>query len=419
MPSSYTSLLGLVLPVTGELSGTWGTAVNAQLTQLIEDSIANYATASVAGGNWTLTTTSSGAANEARMMILVPTGAPGVSRDIYAPKLSKMYIVVNRSDAVVVLRGGPGTPTTGMTIPAGVTQGCVWDPSAADFRPVGTPLTSRTGSTVLAAGTTAQRDSTPQFGWLRANSSTGLQEWYTGTAWASVRSDTTRVDVASAATVDLTAAGPVSTRDIRITGTTAITAVTVGVGQDYFVTFSGALTLTNNAAIVTNTGADITTAAGDTCVWRATAANTIEVLCYSRASGSTIPDASTTVKGKVELATDAETQTGTDTARAIVPAALAATMLGGVGQAWVDVTASRSASTTYTNSTGRPIMVNVNTALGANERLRVTVAGVAIADSHVSVTGGAKAYVSFIVPNGATYIVELPAGTFEIWSELR
>ena len=38
------------------------------------------------------------------------------------------------------------------------------------------------------------------------------------------------------------------------------------------------------------------------------------------ASGGTPPDASTTVKGIVELATNAETQTGTDTVRAVTPA---------------------------------------------------------------------------------------------------
>lgn len=37
-----------------------------------------------------------------------------------------------------------------------------------------------------------------------------------------------------------------------------------------------------------------------------------------------VPDASTTVKGKVELATNAETVTGTDTTRAVTPAGLAA-----------------------------------------------------------------------------------------------
>lgn len=186
MPSSYTSILGLVLPTTGELTGTWGATVNTQLTQLVEDSIAGYATTSVAAGDWTLTTTGGGASNQARMAILVPTGAPGVSRSIFAPKLSKNYVVVNRSDAAVVLRGGPGTPTTGITIAAGVAQAAVWDDALGDFRAVGVPLTSGTGSAVVPGGTTAQRDATPTNGMLRYNSDLGQFEGYAAGSWGGI-----------------------------------------------------------------------------------------------------------------------------------------------------------------------------------------------------------------------------------------
>lgn len=98
--------------------------------------------------------------------------------------------------------------------------------------------------------------------------------------------NTTRIDVASATTTDLTANAP-NTRNINITGTTTITGFTVAIGQLYFVRFNAALTLTNNAAIVTQTGANITTAAGDTCIIRATAANTVEVLSYVPGAGVT------------------------------------------------------------------------------------------------------------------------------------
>lgn len=91
--------------------------------------------------------------------------------------------------------------------------------------------------------------------------------------------DTTRIDVASAATVNLTSSAP-NTRHINITGTTTITGFTVAAGLSYFVRFAGVLTLTNNASIVTQTGANIVTQAGDTCILRATAANTVEVLAY-------------------------------------------------------------------------------------------------------------------------------------------
>lgn len=91
--------------------------------------------------------------------------------------------------------------------------------------------------------------------------------------------NTTRIDVASAATVNLTSSAP-NTRHINITGTTAITAFTVAAGKCYFVRFNASLTLTNNASIVTNRGTNITTQAGDTCIIRATAANVVEVLSY-------------------------------------------------------------------------------------------------------------------------------------------
>lgn len=132
MATAYTSLLGFALPVTGELAGTWGTVVNDSVTQLVEDSVAGTATQSVAGGDWTLTTTGSGAANQARCAIIRPTGAPGVSRNVIAPSTSKAYIVDNQSDAAIVFKGAA---TTGVTIPAGKQALLAWNGS--DFVQVG------------------------------------------------------------------------------------------------------------------------------------------------------------------------------------------------------------------------------------------------------------------------------------------
>lgn len=132
MATSYTSLLGFALPVTGELDGTWGDVVNNSITQLVEDSVAGVATTSVAAGDWTLTTTGSGASNQARCAILIPTGSPGVSRNIIAPSKSKAYIVINQSDAPVVVKG---SATTGTTIPTGGKSVVAWNGS--DFIQIG------------------------------------------------------------------------------------------------------------------------------------------------------------------------------------------------------------------------------------------------------------------------------------------
>ena len=132
MPTSYTSLLGFALPATGELSGTWGDVVNNSITQLVEDSVAGTATQSVAGGDWTLSTTGSGAANQARSAIIRPTGSPGVSRNVIAPASSKAYIVDNQSNAAIVFKA---SATTGVTIAAGKQALVAWNGS--DFVQVG------------------------------------------------------------------------------------------------------------------------------------------------------------------------------------------------------------------------------------------------------------------------------------------
>lgn len=149
MATSYTSLLGFALPVTGELSGTWGDVVNNSITSLVEDSIAGSVTASVAGGDWTLTTTGSGVANQARAAILIPTGSPGVSRNIIAPSQSKAYIVDNKSDAAVVVKGAA---TTGATVAASTTALVAWN--GTDFVLVSQNLSNAVGTLPVSKGGT-------------------------------------------------------------------------------------------------------------------------------------------------------------------------------------------------------------------------------------------------------------------------
>ena len=95
-----------------------------------------------------------------------------------------------------------------------------------------------------------------------------------------------RVDVASAATVVI----PTTTNNVQITGSTGpITGFTIAAGRVVFVRFTGTPTLTNNASIVTQAGANITVQANDTCILRATAENVVEVLAYTRAYSGTAP----------------------------------------------------------------------------------------------------------------------------------
>lgn len=87
--------------------------------------------------------------------------------------------------------------------------------------------------------------------------------------------------IASGATVNLTTGAP-NTSQITITGTASISAFTVAAGRAFVVKFAGACTLVNSGSLVTGTGSNITTVAGDSCIIRATADNTVELLNYAR-----------------------------------------------------------------------------------------------------------------------------------------
>ena len=72
---------------------------------------------------------------------------------------------------------------------------------------------------------------------------------------------------------------------IDVTGTTAITAITLVQGEQRMVRFTDILTLTNGASLVLPGGANITTAAGDFAVFRGYASGVVRCVTYSPISG--------------------------------------------------------------------------------------------------------------------------------------
>lgn len=264
-------------------------------------------------------------------------------------------------------------------------------------------------------------------------------------------------DIASASSIDL---GAATGEFVDVTGTTTITSLgTVAAGIVRTVRFTGALTLTHNAtSLKLPGGANITTAANDVAQLRSLGSGNWQCVSYIKENGKavvvdTVSDASDTVKGIVELATDAETQTGTDKTRAITPANLTArtatatrtgivelatdaeaqtgtdatravtpdnlgaTVLG-IGQTWQDLTGSRALNTTYTNSTGRTIVVQYNTTATAASAITCTVGGVSLLGSTLNASG-AQGGGTFIVPPGATYIASSGNQNLTAWRELR
>lgn len=151
MTTAYTSLLGLSLPVQGELVGTWGDVTNTSLTNLLDTAIAGATTLGT-DADVTLTSTV-GLANQARAAILYCSGARTALRNITAPASSKIYTVINATTGgfSVVLRGTG--PTTGITVLAGTVAQVAWN--GTDFVLVGTALYNNAALTGTPTAPTA------------------------------------------------------------------------------------------------------------------------------------------------------------------------------------------------------------------------------------------------------------------------
>jgi hypothetical protein len=149
MTTGNTTLLGLALPVEGELDGTWGDVVNDSITSLVDSAVAGTTTLST-DADVTLTTTVL-ASNQARQAVILWTASNGATtRNITAPAQSKPYIVINAGTGSIVLRGAG--PTTGITVVTGEKCLAAWNGS--DFVKIATSATT-TGTVTAVSVVTA------------------------------------------------------------------------------------------------------------------------------------------------------------------------------------------------------------------------------------------------------------------------
>ena len=125
--------------------------------------------------------------------------------------------------------------------------------------------------------------------------------------------------------------------------------------------------------------------------------------------------------GTSQLANDAVDNTKLDLADDYAfTGTITGTPLIGDGQSWQDVLSSRSTGVTYTNNTGKPIIVAIYTArVSSGTTCFIDVDGLRIcgyrnSDNNESVAASQNC----IVPNGSTYVVNVNV-TLDSWKELR
>jgi hypothetical protein len=157
-----TALIGLTLPTTGSLSGQWGATVNNAISEIVDVAVAGTQTLST-DADVTLTVTTGTYAStgltstSSQYAVLLCTGARTALRFINTPKQSKTYVVINDTTGgfAVTVRGGPTSPTTGVTVAAGTRAIIAWNGS--DFVNVG-------GGSAGGSNTQVQFNSSGSFG---------------------------------------------------------------------------------------------------------------------------------------------------------------------------------------------------------------------------------------------------------------
>jgi hypothetical protein len=205
MATGETTYLRLQLPVEGELDGQWGDVVNNGITEYVDIAVAGITVFST-NQDETLTRTEGDAAgtnitaNSSQYAVIKWAASNGATlRYINAPKISKIYAVINAGTGSICFRGGPTSPTTGVTILSGEECIIAWNSSTSsgDFvklssTPIGTSILKGDGSGGFTNATAGTDYLAPPSGTaiLKANSGGALANAVAGTDYAPATSGT-------------------------------------------------------------------------------------------------------------------------------------------------------------------------------------------------------------------------------------
>jgi hypothetical protein len=163
MTTGATTLLGLALPVDGELDGTWGDVVNYGITDYVDIAVAGTLTLTGDGAVTLANTTGTASgtnigATTAQYAVIKIAGTLTATKVVTAPSYSKTYIVDNTTATYGVTFKASGQ--TGVTVAAG--EKCTVYYNGADYVKVASSVTD--GVSTISFGSTGLTPSTATAG---------------------------------------------------------------------------------------------------------------------------------------------------------------------------------------------------------------------------------------------------------------
>lgn len=96
MASTYTSNIRLELQADGENPNNWGTILNQNVIDLIDEAITSYTTVALTGANVTLTAIN-GTTDQSRSPFLEFTGGLTEDVNVIIPAVPKSYYINNKA----------------------------------------------------------------------------------------------------------------------------------------------------------------------------------------------------------------------------------------------------------------------------------------------------------------------------------
>ena len=231
--TNFTTNLALALPTTGDLSGTWGSAVNTGISELIDQAL-GYQAFTATGGSDTLTIPDA-TTGVARSIYIQLNGTGGGTVNVPTTK-TKMYFVFNNTASAITFKV---TGQTGVSIPAAAKMALV--SNGTDIIVAQNYFSALTLGAALPVASGGTGSTSTTFVNLASNVTGTLPAANGGTGVANNAASTITVSGAFATT-------------LTVSGTTGVTLPTTGTLS----TLAGTETLTNKTiAYGSNTLTDV------------------------------------------------------------------------------------------------------------------------------------------------------------------